>query len=71
MDRRNDDAVIATAGFIKREFKVHALTEHINRQIVDTMELTEGADRDNNSTIYSKLNVTTRMQAAAWAEGAG
>jgi len=62
---------VQSAGLTKTELKVLSLIEHNNPKIAEKLFLSEGTIANHISNIYSKLGVSTRLEAAAWARKNG
>ncbi len=62
---------IALAELTKMEIKVLSLIERSNPQIAEKLFLSEGTVKNHISNIYSKLGVTSRREATAWAQRQG
>jgi DNA-binding NarL/FixJ family response regulator len=62
---------LESAGLTKTELKVLALIENNNSKIAEKLFLSEGTIANHISNIYSKLNVSTRIEAATWARKNG
>ena len=67
----NSGRVIEQAGLTKTELKVLALIGRSNPDIAEALCLSEGTVKNHVSNIYSKLGVSTRSEAAAWAKKNG
>lgn len=65
------DKAIEKAGLTKTEMRVLGLIEKQNAEIAKELFLSEGTIKNHMSTIYSKLGVTSRIEAAGWARKSG
>lgn len=65
------DSAIERADLSKMELKVLGLIEHSNAIIAEKLFLSEGTVKNHVSNIYSKLDTTSRLEAAAWARKHG
>ncbi len=70
-DLRRIDAALADAHLTPAEQRVLSLIEKPNSIISETLNITEGTVRNCISTIYSKIGVASRIEAAAWARTHG
>ncbi len=64
-------AAIEQAGLTKTEIRVLSLIEKPNTVIAERLFLSEGTVKNHVSSIYSKLNISTRSEAANWARKNG
>jgi two-component system response regulator DegU len=62
---------IEQAGLTKTELKVLGLIQKSNSEIAEKLYLSEGTIKNHISNIYSKLNVSSRIEAANWARKNG
>ncbi|HEY3874308.1 MAG TPA: response regulator transcription factor [Candidatus Kapabacteria bacterium] len=65
------DSAIAKANLTKTELKVLGLIEKTNAEIAEKLFLSEGTVKNHVSNIYSKLNISSRIEAASWARKQG
>lgn len=65
------DKEIEKAGLTKTEIRVLGLIEKQNAEIAKELFLSEGTIKNHISNIYSKLGVSSRVEAAAWARKSG
>jgi DNA-binding NarL/FixJ family response regulator len=65
------DSAIQKANLTKTELKVLGLIEKSNAAIAEKLFISEGTVKNHISTIYSKLAVSTRLDAATWARKQG
>jgi DNA-binding NarL/FixJ family response regulator len=65
------DKEIEKADLTKTEMKILLLIEQSNQLIAQKLFLSEGTVKNHISNIYSKLNVTSRREASAWAHKHG
>jgi DNA-binding NarL/FixJ family response regulator len=70
-DLMETDMILAKIGLTKTELKVLSLIEHQNPRIAEKLFISEGTIKNHLSTIYSKLGVATRLEAANWARKHG
>ncbi len=70
-DLRATNAAIADARLTPAELRMLALIEKPIADIAAELGITEGTVRNRISTIYVKIGVTTRIEAAAWARKHG
>ena len=65
------DMELDTIGLTKTEMRILGLLELTNVQLSKKLFLSEGTVKNHVTNIYSKLNVSTRMEAIAWARKHG
>jgi DNA-binding NarL/FixJ family response regulator len=65
------DSAIQKANLTKTELKVLGLIEKSNAEIAEKLFLSEGTVKNHVSAIYTKLGLSTRLDAAAWARKHG
>jgi DNA-binding NarL/FixJ family response regulator len=65
------DKAIVQVDLTKSELKILSLIELSNAQIAEKLFLSEGTVKNHISNIYSKLAVSSRLEAAAWARKQG
>jgi DNA-binding NarL/FixJ family response regulator len=65
------DSAIQSANLTKTELKVLGLIEKSNAEIAEKLFLSEGTIKNHVSTIYTKLGLSSRLEAAAWARKHG
>jgi two-component system response regulator DegU len=65
------DRAITRADLTKTELKVLSLIEKSNSVIAEKLFISEGTIKNHLSNLYSKLGVTNRLEAAAWARKFG
>jgi two-component system response regulator DevR len=65
------DSAIRNAELTKTELKVLSLIEHTNTEIAEKLFLSESTVKNHVTSLYSKLNVSNRFAAVAWAKKHG
>ncbi len=71
MEVMEANTAIEQAQLTKMELKVLTLIEHKNTEIAIKLFISEGTVKNHISIIYSKLGVSSRLEAAAWARKHG
>jgi DNA-binding NarL/FixJ family response regulator len=70
-DMVKTESAIKDAQLTKAELTVLRHIEHSNGEIAATLHLSEGTIKNHISSIYDKLGVKSRLEAARWAREAG
>jgi DNA-binding NarL/FixJ family response regulator len=65
------NSALSRADLTKTELKVLALIDRSNSSIAEKLFLSEGTVKNHISNIYSKLGISTRSEATAWARKQG